>query len=87
MNDRYKIFSKGFNRVLDLVETYNDEFYNFYKSIIDDVDEVVLSAIEECEDFATGFSRCFCICYNGLQWDEISICGKRCRRCGAKSVV
>lgn len=54
MNKEYKIFSKGFNKILDLVEVYNEDFYAEYKAIIDTINDTVLSAVKECEDFATG---------------------------------
>jgi len=53
MREEYKVFDKGFNKVLDLVESYNGSFYNKYKSVIDIVDDIVLDAVVDCEDFAT----------------------------------
>ena len=57
MREEYKVFDKGFNKVLDLVESYNSSFYNKYKSVIDTVDDIVLDAVVDCEDFATGNAK------------------------------
>lgn len=54
MKKNYKVFDKGFNKILDLIEEYCDDFYERYKSIIDIINENVLDAVNECEDFATG---------------------------------
>lgn len=54
MREEYKVFDKGFNKVLDLVESYNSAFYKKYEAIIDTIDDVVLDAVVDCEDFATG---------------------------------
>ena len=54
MRDKYKVFDKGFNKVLDLLEDYCPKFYNKYKSVIDTVHDTVLDAVVDCEDFSTG---------------------------------
>lgn len=53
MDSEYLIFDKGFNKVLDLIGSVDNEAVNNYKKIVNIIPEEVLDAISGCEDFAT----------------------------------
>lgn len=53
MKDNYKVFDKGFNKVLDLVESKDKSIFNNFKTIIDIIPDNVIDAISSCDDFAT----------------------------------
>lgn len=53
MEEKYKIFNKGFNKILDLITDFDDEIIRKYKKIVDILPSSVVAAMNECDDFAT----------------------------------
>lgn len=50
MEEKYKIFDKGFNKVLDLIEYSDAELFNRYKSALHFVPKKILCKLQDCED-------------------------------------
>ena len=50
MEEKYKIFDKGFNKVLDLIEYSDAELFNRYKSALRFVPKKILCKLQDCED-------------------------------------
>ena len=53
MEEKYLVFKKGFNKVLDLISGYDMAMLKKYKRIIDIIPENVIDAVSSCDDFAT----------------------------------
>ncbi len=53
MEDKYKIFNYGFNKILDLVEFVDSDIADNYKKHISIVPSNVINAVCDCDDFAT----------------------------------
>ena len=53
MEEKYKIFKQGFNKILDLLSLVDDEVEVNYKKFINIIPGNVLGAVSECDDFAT----------------------------------
>jgi len=51
MDNKYKVFQKGFHKVLDLVETADDTAIQFYEKFIGQLPAEVLLGLVTCEDF------------------------------------
>ena len=58
MDEDYKIFTKGFDKILDLISLGDDEVCEKYKKYISIIPNNVLSAVSESKDFETG-NECF----------------------------
>lgn len=52
MEDRYKIFQKGYNKILDLIENVDEKLIKQYKSFISIIPKEIIKKITRCEDFA-----------------------------------
>ena len=53
MENKYKIFDIGFNKILDLVESADQIIANYYKRLVKMLPENVVDAVSGCVDFAT----------------------------------
>lgn len=53
MEEKYLVFKKGFNKVLDLLSGYDMPMLKKYKRVIDIMPENVIDAVSCCDDFAT----------------------------------
>ena len=62
MEDKYKIFNYGFNKILDLVEMVDSDIINNYKKYLNIVPENVIYAVAESDDFST-YSQKFSVDY------------------------
>ncbi len=71
MEKRYKIFSSGFNNTLDLVELYAHDIYKTYMSFIDLLDDKVVNAIINTDDFSTENDK-YCVDFMEM-FDDASI--------------
>lgn len=52
MREEYKVFDKGFNKVIDLVEQYDSKVINKFKAVLNIMPNKVVDAMGECADFA-----------------------------------
>lgn len=50
MEERHKIFQKGYNKILDLVEEIDGYLVKKYKQFVNSLPEEVIDVIGECED-------------------------------------
>jgi hypothetical protein len=53
MEERYKIFKNGFNKILDLLSSVDDEIELNYKKLVSIIPSNVVGAVSECDDFST----------------------------------
>ena len=51
MDNKYKVFQKGFHKVLDLVETADENAIKYYENLVGNLPVEVLLKMLECEDF------------------------------------
>lgn len=57
MEEDFKVFTKGFDKILDLIELGDDEVCEKYKKYMSMVPSNVLDAVSESKDFETGNSQ------------------------------
>lgn len=57
MDNKYKVFQKGFHKVLDLVETADNYAINDYQKLVRCLPGDVLIEMFNCEDFSTDNER------------------------------
>jgi len=51
MEKKYKVFQKGFNRVLDLIESADGFAFNDYINLIESLPQEVVNKLYDCDDF------------------------------------
>ena len=74
MEDKYKIFNNGFNKILDLIGCLDCDIKKYYKKIVDLIPDNVVDAVSNCDDFQTEskqFSVDFMRLVNAVSLDYI----------------
>lgn len=72
MQQRYKVFDKGFNKVLDLIEESKSQAVDAYKCLVEILPDEILEQLEECEEFLVDnklYSAGLCSTGNSLHFE------------------